>query len=211
MDMRQGIDELKARAESEIRSLRFEGGICEPSTVHASHGRGRFTNLFWWDLRIDPGCLREPFGDYTDILITPYRVDGFALDRLGEWSSDMPDHLYVRSECWGNSDSRPHIDHSTGNVHIDFNPEEWDGRIKQILLAKSKDNGHKGPRIAYAAGPDMIQLPDVRCIIYTKKDPKSRYSIAVPEACHFPSVLSKEDKGYDLRSLFDGMFCNILR
>ena len=72
----------------------------------------------------------------------PYRVTlEDAKEALGitDDGNEMNNMHYIKqkgSNGWGISENLPHIDPSTGNIHIAFDPMKWDGKIHQLILRK---------------------------------------------------------------------------
>lgn len=173
-------------------------------------GQGeRLYTYFWWDIKIDSNCLKDEFRDYTDILLMPYRITADVIDKIRDKDmkevEDEKNIVIVKEDAWGIKENTTHLDPLTGNVHpAEWNFEEWDGVIKQLILVKKKDNGHLGPRIAKNHQEIELHKKHLECIEYIKGTTR----IAVPAKCYYPEIFS-DQTDEDINKMLENMLKNI--
>ena len=161
-------------------------------SVRPVSGRGRFTGLFWWCVTIDDNLLKDKYKDYNRILLMPYRAT----------PSDF------KAVNIGIEKSIPHLDESTGNIHVDFASEDWlqkygsDARhcIMQAVLASSL-NSHIGPKLNEHHNKGLYEENE---FIPYKSNAK------VPKACYYPRL--DDDKPYNLciHDILKGLLENLI-
>lgn len=175
-------------------------------------------NYFWWDIKINSICLKHEFRDYTDILLMPYRITADIInnelrDKEIKEIQDEKNIVIVKADAWGIKENTTHLDPSTGNIHpASWNFEEWDGFIKQLILAKSKDNGHLGPRIAFSKNNQEFefQKKKMECIEYRRDSGRGINRIAIPSKCYYPEIFS-DQSSEDINEMLDEMLKNICK
>ena len=142
-------------------------------------GVDMFSHFFWWDIKINSQHLKPEYKDYTDILLVPYRIDANLLKEIGKEKNGI---WQVKPDCWGRNKKFPHIDIRTGNIHPIWNPKEWDGKVKQLILVTGKNNEHLGPRCAFNKGNELAEPIGGKknsSIIYQKESKRCRVTIDV--------------------------------
>lgn len=155
-------------------------------------GRGQFENLFWWRIELSLDKLKDRYkkSGYDYLYLTPYIVRRENVDELfddiGEYilKNKDTDKLY-----WGKNEERslPHLDSSTGNIHVEFDSTKWDGSIKQIILVRNVRNAHYGTKL-----DDTSDFQPDELLVYTFNDTK----VSVPRECYYPRI----DKDVELEA-----------
>lgn len=194
--------DLRQKALDHIRKA-VNTGFVEAEVKETWARSNNLAGLFWWQLRINPSYLKEELQEYTHILCMPYRVTlEDAKEALGiiEEENEMNNMHYIKqkgSNGWGISENLPHIDPSTGNIHIAFDPMKWDGKIHQLILVKRRSNSHLGPALIGKMNSEFTQYVDAgekdngNYIIY---DHGKRSGVVVPQDCYYPMLGSKSDE-----------------
>lgn len=147
-------------------------------------GRGQFKNLFWWRIELDREELKDKYkkSGYDYLYLTPYIVRRENVDELFDFTGEYilknkdTDKLY-----WGKNEecSLPHLDSSTGNIHVKFDPTKWDGSIKQIILVRNVLNAHYGTKL-----DDTSDFQPDELLVYRFNDTK----VSVPQECYYPRI-----------------------
>lgn len=183
-------------------------------------GRGnRLYNFFWWDIKIETSYLQEMLrrknNEYTDILFLPYKITNEEMSVLVSNCMDSGQECVLNEKYWGVKDYYPHLDFMTGNIHKEFNAKSWDGKIKQVVLAKKGFNSHLGPRYAYKIGTwKPVEISGNDFVIYERKNKiKDEVTkIAVPKVCYYPILTGQEcEEDKTVEELLKGLLKNILR
>lgn len=180
--------------------------------------------MFWWDIRINSEILSEEYREYTDIILSPDRID---LEIINSISCGMKKNqeklIIVNSGSWGIKKGLDHIDITTGNIHREdwtqkiwggnWEKLTWDGKIKQLILVKNKNNGHLGPRIAFARGNERTGYEGNEDYLIFQRDGNVRKTwiskVVVPKKCYYPQVFDVSKTDEDLccmiRNILDGI------
>lgn len=193
--------DLRQKALDHIREA-VNTGFVEAEVKETWARSNNLAGLFWWQLRINPACLKEELQEYTHILCMPYRVTlEDAKEALGitDDGNEMNNMHYIKqkgSNGWGISENLPHINPSTGNIHIAFDPMKWDGKIHQLILVKRRSNSHLGPALIGKMNSEFHQYVDTakkngNYIIY---DNGKRSGVVVPQDCYYPMLGSNFDE-----------------
>lgn len=203
---------LRQKALDHIREA-VNTGFVEAEVKETWARSNNLAGLFWWQIRINPACLKEELQEYTHILCMPYCVTlEDARKALGiiEEENEMNNMHYMQqkgSNGWGISGNFPHIDPFTGNIHIAFDPMEWDGKIHQLILVKRRSNSHLGPALIGKTNAEFHQYVDTgekqngNYIIY---DNGKRSGVVVPQDCYYPMLDSNsEENDQEFKRMFD--------
>ena len=134
-------------------------------------GRGKYSNIKWWRMRINSEVLPDKFNKYTHVNLMPYKLPFeqiiLELDSSREFD----------------------IDFTSGNIHLLKKAIEVPYKVEQLVLVTKDNNRILGPK--YTANEGEILDFNYFQIKRGKK------TIILPKVCYYPSVtnavLGKEE------------------
>lgn len=164
-----------------------------------STGKGQFSNLFWWMITLNTERLKEEYkkSGYVALLLTPYIADYSTFNMLFDSAHKLIKATDIDAKIyWGKTKEEPlpHIDSTTGNFHVEFDENQWDGKIKQIRLVRNTAKGssvHYGPRLddndkkQFAQDELLTLTADI--LVKESREIKEE-KIYVPKVCYHPRV-----------------------
>lgn len=219
MDWRDKQDILKEKLQKTSEKICNEVQLYDTFIqINERWGVGEtLFDFFWWDIKINSTKLGKKYSKYTDIILSPDRIDKNIVNNIGNVKKG--NIIIVNSDSWGIKAKVDHIDVTTGNIHRkDWtknmwggNRDEltWNGKIKQLILVTEEGNGHLGPRIAYAKGEENTRYEDdLDYIIYQKcnnirKDWISK--VVVPKKCYYPQIFEEAKDDEDVCKMLKNM------
>ncbi len=182
MELKEKKSLCAAMIENALNDL--DSGRSLFGKVRCISGRGQFQNLFWWGIPLSDDSLKDKYrkSGYHYLYLTPYIVTQEHVDELFDFTGEyILKNEDTDERYWGKRKAHllPHLDSSTGNLHVEFDPIKWDGSIKQILLVRNVPQAHYGTKIDDTNDFCLDEL-----LVYKFRDKK----VMVPKECYYPRI-----------------------